>query len=106
MANDLNSLTFSGRLGDNPKIVTFENGGSQMVLNVANNYKDKGGTVRTLWMDVIVPNPNDFLKDRLKKGAHILISEARLTKDIWVDQETQKNMSRVKIFSPKIQLLS
>ena len=95
-ALSFNKVIIGGRLGGDPEIRTFQNGGRVARLSVAVNeqWTDEGGTVRkkTDWHPVVLFKKAavDFAERNLNKGDLVLV-EGRLEKRSYEkDRETRE----------------
>ncbi len=84
-----------GRLGQDPEIITFEDGGKIARFNLAtdDSYKDKNGNKveRTYWHPVVVKNGLvKVVENYVTKGKEIAI-EGKLTNRSWDDKEGKKH---------------
>jgi single-strand DNA-binding protein len=90
-----NKVQLIGRLGQDPEIITFEDGGKIARFNLAtdDSYKDKSGNKveRTYWHSVVVKNGLvKVVEDYVTKGKEIAI-EGKLTNRSWDDKEGNKH---------------
>lgn len=90
-----NKVQLIGRLGQDPEIITFEDGGKIARFNLAtdDSYKDKSGNKveRTYWHSVIVKNGLvKVVEDYVTKGKEIAI-EGKLTNRSWDDKNGNKH---------------
>lgn len=113
MAN-LNKVMLIGRLGKDPEVVNFQNGGKVAKFTFAvNNRKKNQATGQwedvPCWLDVTAFNRGDFgkLADRveqtLKKGRQIFI-EGHLVQESWQTPEGQ-NRSKIVVYMDNFQYL-
>lgn len=93
MANDLNQCMFTGRLGADPEIRSFQNGGRvcNLRLAVGQQWKDKTSGERrekTEWVSVTIHSEGliGVAERFLKKGSKILVSGMQETRK-WTDQQ-------------------
>lgn len=89
-----NKVQLIGRLGQDPEIITFEDGGKIARFNLAtdDSYKDKQGNKieRTYWHPVVVKNGLvKVVENYITKGKEIAI-EGKLTNRIYDDKDGQK----------------
>lgn len=88
-------ITIIGFLGDDPKLVTFEDGGSVCNLSVATTEKWKDKTTKedkqwTEWHRVVLRNKLGELANKyLKKGSKVLI-EGQMRTRMW-EKDGKKN---------------
>ncbi len=90
-----NKVQLIGRLGQDPEIITFEDGGKLARFNLAtdDSYKDKNGNKveRTYWHPVVVKNGLvKVVENYVTKGKEIAI-EGKLTNRSWDDKEGKKH---------------
>ncbi|MDO5970883.1 single-stranded DNA-binding protein [Flavivirga aquimarina] len=89
-----NKVQLIGRLGQDPEIITFEDGGKIAKFNLAidDSYKDKNGNKveRTYWHPVVVKNGLvNVVENYVTKGKEIAI-EGKLTNRSWDDKDGNK----------------
>lgn len=90
-----NKVQLIGRLGQDPEIITFEDGGKIARFNLAtdDSFKDKQGNKieRTYWHPVVVKNGLvKVVENYITKGKEIAI-EGKLTNRSWDDNEGKKH---------------
>lgn len=90
-----NKVQLIGRLGQDPEIITFEDGGKIARFNLAtdDSYKDKQGNKieRTYWHPVVVKNGLvKIVENYITKGKEIAI-EGKLTNRSWDDNDGKKH---------------
>ncbi|MBR9847711.1 MAG: single-stranded DNA-binding protein [Algicola sp.] len=90
-----NKVQLIGRLGQDPEIITFEDGGKIARFNLAtdDSYKDKQGNKieRTYWHPVVVKNGLvKVVENYITKGKEIAI-EGKLTIRSWDDNDGKKH---------------
>jgi single-strand DNA-binding protein len=90
-----NKVQLIGRLGQDPEIITFEDGGKIARFNLAtdDSYKDKQGNKieRTYWHPVVVKNGLvKVVENYITKGKEIAI-EGKLTNRSWDDNDGKKH---------------
>ena len=90
-----NKVQLIGRLGQDPEIITFEDGGKIARFNLAidDSYKDKQGNKieRTYWHPVVVKNGLvKVVENYITKGKEIAI-EGKLTNRSWDDNDCKKH---------------
>ncbi len=90
-----NKVQLIGRLGQDPEIITFDDGGKIARFNLAtdDSYKDKNGNKveRTYWHPVVVKNGLvKVVENYVSKGKEIAI-EGKLTNRSWDDKEGKKH---------------
>jgi single-strand DNA-binding protein len=90
-----NKVQLIGRLGQDPEIITFEDGGKIARFNLAtdDSYKDKQGNKieRTYWHPVVVKNGLvKVVENYITKGREIAI-EGKLTNRSWDDNDGKKH---------------
>ena len=86
-----NKVQLIGRLGQDPKIITFDEGKSKVNFSVATNesYRDNEGdkVERTQWHEIVAWGPlSDIMGQYLKKGSEVAI-EGRLHYRTYDDKE-------------------
>jgi single stranded DNA-binding protein len=106
MANDLNQIKLDGRLVEDPKIKTFENGARVAVARVANNRYYKGKEEadwkeKTGFFDVQAWNATADTLSAMKRGQAVHL-EGALGQDSWTDTQNKAH-SRVMIEVTKIE---
>ncbi|WP_335973197.1 single-stranded DNA-binding protein [Gaetbulibacter jejuensis] len=89
-----NKVQLIGRLGQDPEIITFNDGGKIAKFNLAidDSYKDKNGEKieRTYWQSIVVKNGLvKVVESYLTKGKEIAI-EGKLTNRSYDDKDGQK----------------
>jgi|SRR5699024_6021077 len=89
-----NKVQLIGRLGQDPEIVTFENGNKMAKFSLAtdDSYKDKDGkkVERTYWHNVVIfGGLVKVVEQYIKKGQEIAI-EGKLTNRSWEDKDGKK----------------
>ena len=92
-----NKVQLIGRLGQDPEIITFEDGGKMAKFSLATDesYKDKNGqkVERTFWHSIVVKNGLvNVVENYVTKGKEIAI-EGRLTNRSWDDKDGNKRYS-------------
>ena len=92
-----NKVQLIGRLGNDPEIITFEDGGKMAKFSLATDesYKDKNGqkVERTFWHSIVVKNGLvNVVENYVTKGQEIAI-EGRLTNRSWDDKDGNKRYS-------------
>lgn len=90
-----NKVQLIGRLGQDPEIITFDDGGKIARFNLAtdDSYKDKNGNKveRTYWHPVVVKNGLvNVIESYITKGKEIAI-EGKLTNRSWDDKDGKKH---------------
>ncbi len=91
MAGSVNKVILIGRLGKDPEVRNFQNGGKVVNLRLATDerYKDREGTMqeRTEWHSVAIFNEKlgEIAERYLKKGSQVYI-EGQLETRKWQDQ--------------------
>jgi single-strand DNA-binding protein len=92
MANDLNQCTFTGRLGADPEVRSFQNGGRvcNLRLAVGESWKDKNSGERkekTEWVTVSILSDGlvGIASEYLRKGSRVLVQGKQQTRK-WQDQ--------------------
>ena len=92
MFNDLNQCLFSGRLGADPEVRTFQNGGkvANLRLAVGESWKDKNTgerKERAEWVTVAVFNDGlvGLCERFLSKGSRVLV-RGKMQSRKWQDQ--------------------
>jgi single-strand DNA-binding protein len=76
--SDLNSLTFSGRLGKDPEVKTVGNGNLMATFSVASTFLSgdefNGWHEETTWLNVVAWGDNaNLVKSQIKKGDHVTL---------------------------------
>ncbi len=89
-----NKVQLIGRLGQEPEIVTFPNGGKIAKFSLAtdDSYKDKDGikVERTYWHNIVVNGGLvKVVEDYIHKGQEIAV-EGKLTNRSWEDKDGNK----------------
>jgi len=89
-----NQVQLIGRLGQDPEIVTFDNGNKLAKFSLAtdDSYKDKQGekVERTQWHNVIVRGGLvNVVENYVTKGQEIAV-EGKLTNRSWDDKDGNK----------------
>lgn len=89
-----NKVQLIGRLGQDPEIINFENGGKMAKFSMAtdDSYKDKNGNKveRTYWHTVVAKgNLVSVIENYVSKGKEIAV-EGKLTNRSWEDKEGNK----------------
>ncbi len=92
-----NKVQLIGRLGQDPEIITFNDGGKIARFNLAtdDSYKDKQGNKveRTHWHSIVVKNGLvKVVENFITKGKEIAI-EGKLTNRSWDDSDGKKHYS-------------
>ncbi|OBX24418.1 MULTISPECIES: single-stranded DNA-binding protein [Bizionia] len=90
-----NKVQLIGRLGQDPEIISFEDGNKMAKFSLAtdDSYKDKNGekVERTYWHNVIVKNGLvKVVEEYVTKGQEIAI-EGKLTNRSWDDKDGKKH---------------
>src|SRR4051812_1032697 len=95
MSNSLNKVQLIGRLGKDPEIRSFQNGGKAATLSLATSesWKDKETgerEERTEWHRIYITNDGlvGVVEKYLKKGARVYV-EGQLETRKWTDKEGQ-----------------
>ena len=111
--SDLNQLTFTGRLGADVEVRSFQNGGrvANFRLAVGEQWKTKEGEKRerTEWVSVAVFSDGlvGICEKFLRKGSRVLVQGKQQTRE-WTDQLGNKRYSTECVlqgFDAKIVLL-
>ena len=94
MSSLRNKVQLIGRLGQDPEIVSFNNGGkiAKFSLAIDDSYKDQNGNKieKTYWQTVIVRNGLvKVVENYLTKGKEVAI-EGKLTNRSWEDTNGKK----------------
>ena len=89
-----NKVQLIGRLGQDPEIVTFNDGNKMAKFSLAtdDSYKDKNGNKveRAYWHNIVVKNGLvKVVEEYVTKGQEIAI-EGKLTNRVWEDKEGNK----------------
>ncbi len=95
MKNLRNSVRLIGRVGQNPEIVKFENGGKIAKFSLATDesYKDKEGKKvdHTEWHNLVVRNGLvKVVEEYVNKGQELCV-EGSLSTRVWEDKEGKKH---------------
>ena len=90
-----NKVQLIGRLGQEPEIITFEDGNKMAKFSMAtdDSYKDKSGTKieRAYWHNIIVKGGLvNVVENYVVKGQEIAV-EGKLTNRSWEDKDGKKN---------------
>lgn len=103
MAFTLNEVTILWQLGKDPEIRTTSNNVTVCSFSVATErgWKDKEGNWKneTDWHNITLWNPAEYLRERLKKGAKVLIKGEMRTEKFEKDGVTQY---RTKVIAFKV----
>lgn len=104
--SDLNQCTFTGRLGADPEIRSFQNGGRvcNLRLAVSDSWKDKNSGERkekTEWVSVAITNDGlvGVCERFLRKGSRIAVSGQWRTRK-WTDQQGNDRYSTECVLPP------
>lgn len=104
--SDLNQCTFTGRLGADPEIKSFQNGGRvcNFRMAVSKTWKDKNSGERkekTEWVSVAITNDGliGVAERFLRKGSRVAISGEQQTRK-WTDQQGNDRYSTETIIPP------
>lgn len=104
--SDLNQCTFTGRLGADPEVKSFQNGGRicNLRLAVGEQWKDKNTgerKERTEWVSVTISNDGliGIAERFLRKGSRIAISGKQQTRK-WQDQSGNDRYSTECVLGP------
>lgn len=104
--SDLNICTFTGRLGADPEIKSFQNGGriANLRLAVGSSWKDRQTgerKERTEWVSVSITNDGliGVAERFLKKGSRIAISGEFRTRK-WSDQQGNDRYTSEIVLAP------
>ena len=89
-----NKVQLIGRLGQDPEIVTFNDGNKMAKFSLATDesYKDKNGNKveRAYWHNIVVKNGLvKVVEEYVTKGQEIAI-EGKLTNRVWEDKDGNK----------------
>ena len=89
-----NKVQLIGRLGQDPQIITFDDGNKIANFSIAidDSYKDKDGkkVERTYWHNVVVKGPLvKIVEDYVTKGKEIVV-EGKLTNRSYDDKDGNK----------------
>lgn len=89
-----NNVQLIGRLGQEPEIVTFENGGKIARFSLATNdhYVDKEGkkVEQTYWHNIVVQGKLvDVVEEYVSKGQEVAVL-GKLTNRFWDDKDGNK----------------
>lgn len=113
MSFDVNEVTVLGRLGADPEVKSFQNGGKLANLRVATSesWKDRNTgerQERTEWHSVTVKTDwmVNFVENHLRKGSRVYV-RGKLQTRKWQDQNGNDRYStEVVVAGPASQLLS
>lgn len=104
--SDLNQCTFTGRLGQDPEVKSFQNGGRlcNLRLAVGEQWKDKNTgerKERTEWVSVTITNDGliGVAERFLRKGSRIAISGKQQTRK-WQAQDGSDRYSTECVIGP------
>lgn len=103
--SSVNKVTILGRLGKDPEIRSFQNGGKVVNLSVATSerFKDRDGNQqeRTEWHSVAIFNDKlgEIAERYLRKGALVYL-EGQLQTRKWQDQSGQDRYSTEIVLRP------
>lgn len=104
--SDLNQCTFTGRLGADPEVKSFQNGGRicNLRLAVGDSWKDKASgerKERTEWVSVSITNDGliGVAERFLRKGSRIAISGQFRTRK-WEDRDGNDRYSSEIVLPP------
>jgi single-strand DNA-binding protein len=106
MANDLNQCTFTGRLGADPEVKSFANGGriANLRIAVGARWKDKQGEKqeRTEWISVTATQDGliGVIERYLRKGSRILVQGEWRTRK-WQDRFGNDRYSTECVIGPR-----
>jgi single-strand DNA-binding protein len=89
-----NKVQLIGRLGQDPEIITFQDGNKMAKFSMAtdDSYKDKEGNKveRTYWHNIVVKGGLvNVIEEYVTKGKEVAI-EGKLTNRSWDDKDGQK----------------
>lgn len=89
-----NKVQLIGRLGQDPEIITFNDGNKMAKFSLAtdDSYKDKDGNKveRAYWHNIVVKNGLvKVVEEYVTKGQEIAI-EGKLTNRVWEDKDGNK----------------
>ena len=96
--SSVNKVTLLGRLGKDPEVRNFQNGGKVVNFSVATSerYKDRDGNQqeKTEWHSVVIFNEKlgEIAEKYLRKGAQVYL-EGQLQTRKWQDQSGQDRYS-------------
>jgi single-strand DNA-binding protein len=106
MAGSVNKVILIGRLGRDPEVRSFQNGGKVVNLRVATNerWRDKNtgeNKERTEWHSVAIFNENlgRIAEQYLRKGSNVYL-EGQLETRKWQDQSGQDRYSTEVVLRP------
>jgi single-strand DNA-binding protein len=106
--SSVNKVLLSGNLGATPELKVTPKGTPVTELSIATNHRVKEGESwvdRTDWHRVDVWGKSAELATRyLAKGSAVLI-EGALRTDTWIDAETEKKRTKVRIFCERLHFL-
>jgi single-strand DNA-binding protein len=105
MFGAVNRVFLSGNLGATPELRVTPKGTPVAELRMAANYRVKVGEQwvdRTDWHSIDVFGQNaEFAARYLTKGSAVFV-EGALRVDTWIDKETDKKRSKVRIFGDRV----
>ena len=106
MAGSVNKVILVGRLGKDPEVRSFQNGGKvvNMTLATSETWNDRSSgerKERTQWHNVVIKNEKlgELAEKYLKKGAQVYI-EGSLETRKWQDQSGQDKYTTEVIVGP------
>ena len=107
MAGTVNKVILVGRLGKDPEVRSFQNGGKvvNMTLATSETWNDKASGERkekTEWHNVVIRDERlaENAEKYLKKGASVYL-EGKIETRKWVDQASGQDKFTTEIIIPK-----
>jgi single-strand DNA-binding protein len=101
----VNRVLLSGNLGSVPELRVTAKGTPAVELRLATNYRAKEGESwvdRTDWHSIdVFGNQAEVAARYLTKGSAILV-EGSLRVDTWIDKETERKRSKVRILADRV----
>ena len=108
MRNDLNTVTFTGNVGADPKLAKTNNETPVAEFSVASSRSYKQGDEwqrQTTWLDVKrFGKGAESLGEQLKKGDKVAVTGS-LRQESWEDKETGKTRRRLFVVATAVQVL-
>ena len=90
-----NKVQLIGRLGQDPEIKTFDNGGKTARFSIAtdDSYKDKDGNrvERVYWHNIVVRNGLVNIIEKYVQKGHEIGIEGKLTNRTWDDKDGKRH---------------
>lgn len=100
---DINTITITGRLGQQPELHEFQSGSQVCSLSVATNHWDKReGKELTTWLTVKVFGKSaEYVNNNALKGGQVTIN-GTLRIEEWTDKQTQQKRSKPVILANNV----